>query len=375
VAMNFVSNHSRLNRRQFLTAAAAAGATAAFSGRDLLTGAPQAQPRNTRPIDVHYHLWSPEFMGIGKENGFKVNPGTPIFWDPKHTPWNLSKAVEDNDKWGIMGMTSVPGTTNWGPKPELWKRMARVSNEYAAKIRSDYPKLFGMWATLPMRDIDGTLKEIEYAMDTLKADGFGLITNYFVNGTDKFQGDEMFNPIYEELNRRKAVIYVHPSNLKCQQGATQVCEEVLPKGVGDESYLIDTGRAMGTLIFTGSTTRYPDITWIFSHSGGTGPVIYFRSLIHRKAPTPTTPNYKGTAAEFKKFYYDTAQTYDPDEMRLAKSLWSVQHMVFGSDYPYFSSAETAEGVKNCGIFNPAELRAIYYENVQRLVPRLRTISS
>ena len=226
-----------------------------------------------------------------------------------------------------------------------------------------------------MRDIDGTLKEIEYAMDTLKADGFGLITNYFVNGTDKFQGDEMFNPIYEELNRRKAVIYVHPSNLKCQQGATQVCEEVLPKGVGDESYLIDTGRAMGTLIFTGSTTWYPDITWIFSHSGGTGPVIYFRSLIHRKAPTPTTPNYKGTAAEFKKFYYDTAQTYDPDEMRLAKSLWSVQHMVFGSDYPYFSSAETAEGVKNCGIFNPAELRAIYYENVQRLVPRLRTISS
>ena len=274
-----------------------------------------------------------------------------------------------------MGMTSVPGTTNWGPKPELWKRMARVSNEYAAKIRSDYPKLFGMWATLPMRDIDGTLKEIEYAMDTLKADGFGLITNYFVNGTDKFQGDEMFNPIYEELNRRKAVIYVHPTNLKCQQGATQVCEEVLPKGVGDESYLIDTGRAMGTLIFTGSTTRYPDITWIFSHSGGIGPVIYFRSLIHRKAPTPTTPNYKGTAAEFKKFYYDTAQTYDPDEMRMAKSLWSVQHMVFGSDYPYFSSAETAEGVKNCGIFNPAELRAIYYENVQRLVPRLRTISS
>ncbi len=362
-----------MNRRQFLTAAAAAGAIGTFNGWEFLAATPQAA-RNTRPIDVHYHLWSPEFMGIAKANGFTVSPGAPIFWDPKKTPWNLTKAIEDNEKWGVMGMTSVPGTVNWGPKPGLWSRMARVSNEYAAKIRSDHPKLFGMWATLPMRDIDGTLKEIEYAMDTLKADGFGLITNYFHDGLDRFQGDAMFNPIYEELNRRKAVIYVHPASMKCMAGVTQECEDVLPKGIGDETYLIDSGRAMATLIFSGSTTKYPDIRWIFSHSGGIAPVIYFRSLIHRKPENPP-PNYKGTAAEFKKFYYDTAQTYDPDEMRLAKSLWSVNHILFGSDYPYFSSQETAEGVKNCGIFNAAELRAIYYENIQTLVPRLKTVSS
>src|SRR5438034_8371399 len=155
-------------------------------------------------------------MGIGTENGCKVHMGTPIFWDPKRRRSNRSKAGEDNDKWGIMGMTSVPGTTNWGPKRELWARMARVSNEYAAKIRSDYPKFFGMWATLPMMDIDTSLKEMEYTLDTLKADGFGLVTNYMVNGADKFQGDSFFNPLYEELNRRKAVIYVHPQQLHCR---------------------------------------------------------------------------------------------------------------------------------------------------------------
>ncbi len=364
-----------VNRRQFLTTAAAAGATAVLGDREVLAAEPQAQARNTRPVDVHYHLWAPEFIALGKQNGFTVSPGVPIFWDPSKTPWTLSRAVEHNDKAGVIGMTSVPGTTNWGPKPELWSRLARVSNEYAAKIRADYPKLFGMWATLPMRDIDGTLKEIAYSLDTLKADGFGLITNYMVNGVDKFHGDAMFNPIYEELNRRKAVVYVHPMNLQCQAGVTQVCQELLPKGVTGGDFRINTGRAMATLVLSGSTTRYPDIRWIFSHAGGTTPALFGSYMIHKEAPTPTPANYKGTANEFRKFYYDTAQVYDPDEMRLAKSLWGVPQILFGSDYPYFSSAETVEGVKNCGIFNAAELRGVYYENVHKLVPRLRTISS
>src|SRR5207244_13579498 len=96
-------------------------------------------------------------------------------------------------------------------------------------------------------------------------------------------------------------------------------------------------------------------------------------MIHREQPRPLPPNYKGTAYEFKKFYYDTAQVYDADEMRLAKSLWSTSHSVFGSDFRYFSSAETVEGVKNCGVFDKTELQAIYYENLHRLVPRLRSL--
>jgi predicted TIM-barrel fold metal-dependent hydrolase len=364
-----------VNRREFLSAAAAAvtavGATTALTA---------PQKTNTRPIDVHYHMWAPEFIKITQENGFPVGPGEPIFWDLKKTPWSLSMAVEHNDKAGVIGMCSVPGSTNWGPKRNLWPRMARLSNEYAAKIRADYPKFFGMWATLPMMDIDASLKEIEYVLDTLKADGFGLVTNYMINGSDKFQGDPIFNPIYEELNRRKAVIYVHPQQLHCiptprgdDPRGHQECEQVLPKGVDDSGYRIDTGRAMATLVFTGSTTRYPDISWIFSHGGGTTPSLFGEYMIHREEPRPLPQNYKGTAYEFKKFYYDTAQVYDADEMRLAKSLWSTSHIVFGSDFPYFSAAETVEGVKNCGVFNQPELQAIYYENLHRLVPRLRTV--
>ncbi len=91
-------------------------------------------------------------MNLAKANGFTVTPGAPLYWDPSKRPWSLSGAIEHNDKAGIIGMTSVPGTTNWGPRAELWARLARVSNEYAAKIRADYPRFFGMWATLPMRD-------------------------------------------------------------------------------------------------------------------------------------------------------------------------------------------------------------------------------
>jgi len=214
----------------------------------------------------------------------------------------------------------------------------------------------------------------------LKADGFGLVTNYFINGDDKFQGDPFFNPIYEELNRRKAVIYVHPQQLKCRPAPRgddprghQECEQILRRGVPDNGYRLDTGYAMATLVFTGSTTRYPDITWIFSHGGGTTPSLFGEYIIHKEAPRPVPPNYKGTAYEFKKFYYDTAQVYDREEMTLAKSLWSPAHIVFGSDFPYFSAAETVEGVKNCGVFNSAELQAVYYGNLQRLIPRLKTV--
>ncbi len=360
-----------MNRRQFFAAAAGA-ATSTFLGAQ--------QKTNMRPVDVHYHMWAPEFLKITKDNGFPVGPGEPNFWDPKKTPWSLSMAVEHNEKAGVIGMTSVPGSTNWGPKRELWPRLARVSNEYAARMRADYPKLFGMWAALPMMDIDASLKEIEYSLDTLKADGFGLVTNYMIDGADKFQGDSFFNPIYEELNRRKAVIYVHPQLLHCDPTPRagdprghQECEELLPKGVDDSGYRIDTGRAMATLVFTGSTTRYPDISWIWSHAGGTTPSLFGQYIFRREEPRPRPPNFKGTAYEFKKFYYDTAQVYDTEEMRTAKALWSTSQIVLGSDFPYYSVAETLEGVKNCGVFNQAELQAVYYENIHRLVPRLRTL--
>src|SRR5262245_30840335 len=89
--------------------------------------------------------------------------------------------------------------------------MARTCNDFGAEIVRDYKGRFGLFATLSMLDIDATLKEIEYVFDTLHADGVGLQTNY----GDKWLGNPLYKPVFEELNRRKAVVYVHPLVAAC----------------------------------------------------------------------------------------------------------------------------------------------------------------
>src|SRR4029078_13669381 len=148
-----------------------------------------------------------------------------------------------------------PGT--WWADAEESRKLSREINEYGAKLVRDHPGRFGLFATITPADPDGSLKEIEHAFDTLKAERTGLLTSY--NG--KYLGDASFAPVYAELNRRKAVIYVHPLAPNC-------CGNVVP-GIPPVlmQYATDTTRTIALLLFGGTSHKYPDIRWIFSHSG------------------------------------------------------------------------------------------------------------
>lgn len=153
----------------------------------------------------------------------------------------------------------------FGERDEV-RKVVRESNEYAAKLRSDHKGRFGSFAALPATDTDGALREMEYVLDTLKADRIGLFSNY----GDIWLGDETLKPLHQELNRRKAVVYVHPIEGNC-------CRNIV-KDVTDTvvEYGADTTRTIASLIFSGTTTRYPEITWIFSHAGGMMPFVIER---------------------------------------------------------------------------------------------------
>ena len=334
-------------RRDFLGKLAALGASAMLPGE--LTA--QAGAKAHR-IDVHHHLMYPGYL---EEVGGR-RAGSTFKWSP-------AMSIEDMDKSGIavsvLSLIQPGAVTN---EVEKGRKIARLSNEYGAQLARDHKGRFASFATLPLLDTEGALKEISYALDTLKAEGIGLMTSY----QDKYLGDASFAPIWEELNRRKAVIYTHPLSPDC---CRNVKTEVPPAVV---EYATDTTRAIASLVFSGTAARYPDIRWIFSHSGGTMPFLLSRFTRHeldmKEKAKERVP--KGLMYELKKFHYDTAQGNHAGALAALVKIVTPSQVLYGTDFPFRDGAEEIEGLAAFR-FNPGDLRAIERENALKLLPTLK----
>jgi hypothetical protein len=196
------------SRRDLLAAFVTLGALAAANIRPVKAASGQGAARTV--IDTHHHFYPPPYQKAWLE--WEDARNIPHF--ANQLAWSRDRAIEQLDRPGIatavLSMASTPGTwfdfdaTSAG-------QMVRICNDYGAEMVRDHRRRFGLFATLSMIDIDATLREIEYALDVLKADGIGLQTNY----GDKWLGDETYRPVLEELNRRKAVVYVHPLVAAC----------------------------------------------------------------------------------------------------------------------------------------------------------------
>ena len=339
-------------RRTFLASGAAAlGLGAATTFQRALPAIAQA-PAKTR-IDVHHHF-IPKFhidsmMAPGRRTGAPP------------PPWSPSLSLEDMDKSGIAtSILSIAQPGIWyGNNLDESRTLARDLNEYGAKLVKDHPGRFGLFACIAPPDADGSLKEIEYAFDTLKADGIGLLTSY----QDKYLGDPSFAPVYEELNRRKAVVYVHPTTPDC-------CRGLVP-GIppGSIEYATDSTRTIAHVVFSGTAAKFPDIRWIWSHSGGTLPFLTGRFIRLAEERKPAhLPN--GPMPEFKKFYYELAQGNTPGQIAALLKMVDISQVMYGTDYPFRPGAEVNAGIKDYG-FTAADIAAIERDNALRLLPRLK----
>src|SRR5665213_2801149 len=211
-----------------------------------------AQNTDRRIIDVHQHYVSPDYLAL---LGRKHLGGGPQWKD--YTP---ARNLADMDKAGIAtSMISPTAPSVWFGDVEESRKAAREVNEYGAKMASDYKGRFGLFTSLPVPDVDGSLKELEYGFDTLKAEGVAMLTSY----DNKWLGDKAFAPLFDELNRRKAVVYTHPLAIACCTNLIQGVQSQIAE------YPADTTRAILSLIASGAVTRCPDIKFIFSHAGGT----------------------------------------------------------------------------------------------------------
>jgi 6-methylsalicylate decarboxylase len=339
------------SRRSFLAGLAATGAVAAFSQRTAaLQGGAAASTAKANRIDTHHHFTTPKLFELSTAKG--VN-------QPTLKGWTSEKSIEEMDQGGVAtSILSISDPGVWFGDNAAARALARECNEYGAKAVKDYPGRFGQFAVLPLPDVDGSLKEVEYAMDMLKMDGIGILSSY----QGKYLGNPYFAPLMQELNRRKAVVFCHPFCAACDAEAT--LSDAQNRGV---EFVFDTTRTILSLLSTGTVTRFPDIRFIWSHGGGTVPYITTRLA----GAAQKLPN--GLIPELQKFYYDTAQAFSPYTLPSFKKLVPVSHIVFGTDYPLGggSAAQVAKGLADNGGFNESEMRAINRDNALELLPRLK----
>jgi 6-methylsalicylate decarboxylase len=310
----------------------------------------------THRIDVHHHIVPPRWLAEERER-----MATRAMDFNFVARWTPAMSLEAMDRNAIAtAVTSISTVIVRPNEPDAAHALARDCNEFAARLSRDHPGRFGMFALLPLPHIDQCLREIDYTASVLKADGFKLQTNY----EDKWPGDPAFAPVFDELNRRKAAIFFHPTVATC-------CMGLLP-GINAPlmEYPFDTTRAIASLMFGGTFQRCPDIRFIFAHGGGTMPMLAHRigNLVRsRKDLADKLPN--GILPELRKLNFDVVSVTNPPAMAALLKLTTPARLLFGSDCPYVPIEDTVRELQQMGL-SADELGGIESANALALMPSL-----
>ena len=305
-----------IRRREFLTTAACL-----VGG---LAGSLHAQtPR--RWVDVHHHILPPDYVeavgsaAIGAPGKRSAAP-----------QWSVEASLDAMDKAGIAtALTSISAPALQFPvgndrERQRIQRLVRGFNEFARTMAVDHPGRFGTFATLCLPDVDASLAELAFSFDQLKVDGIVLLTNY----NDRHLGDPAFAPLFDELERRKAVVFVHPTTCDCMAG--------MNTGVPLSSieFPHETTRAVVSLWASGTFTRCPSVRFILPHAGGNVP--YIATRVAR-----LNPHLAESLPLLKRQYYDVALSTYPQVLAALTRFAGTSQIVFGTDHP-FGALGTAE---------------------------------
>ena len=309
-------------------------------------------------IDVHHHILPDIFWRATNDAHSPVGGIVPA-------PWSKESALSYMDDAGIdVAITSIstPGV-HMGDDAAASDLALRV-NELSAELVRERPHRFGGYAALPLPDVDGALRALEYGLDTLKLDGVVL----FSNARGIYLGDARFKPLFDELERRAAVVFVHPTS----------SPDAAARGLGLPDSLIDftadTTRAAAQMHYHNVFARTPNVKYIFSHAGGTIPFLAARFSVVDEMNVIPGAEERGTAADtLRRLYWDTALSWRPPVLRMLRSVAGMSQVLFGSDYPYLRR-DLAVGCRHDVETSPEldgkESSTVLAGNALKLFPRL-----
>jgi aminocarboxymuconate-semialdehyde decarboxylase len=282
-------------------------------------------------VDLHHHVMPDFYWQASNEDGSAAGGITP-------PPWSLEGAIAylDEAKLDIaVASISTPGV-HFGDDRAA-RTLARRVNEYLADIKRDRPDRFGAFAAIPLPDVDGSLEQIKYAFDVLHLDGVSLMSN----AGGSYLGDSRFDPVFGELQRRRAVVFVHPTASPDPIAHTLG----LPDALLD--YPVDTSRAIAKLHYSNTLARTPDVKYVFSHAGGTIPFVASRFAIVDQMDVIPGAEERGPFVEtLPRLHWDTAAAFSDPVLQMLRSVTDLDKVLLGTDYPYPRDAISIGGVRH-----------------------------
>ncbi|HBO6052681.1 amidohydrolase [Pseudomonas aeruginosa] len=271
-------------------------------------------------IDVHHHIIPPVYAEAIYQHGLQLHAGAPL---PMWTPEKSLQVMDMNGIQRAITSLTTPGAHLGGGEGQA-SDLARACNEYAAQLCQQHPERFGSFALLPLPFTEASCAEAIHALDVLKADGLVM----FGSSDGVFLGDPSLEELMAELDRRAAVVFVHPN---LHQTSEQLCMQAPGFLV---EFLCDTTRAAVNLILTGTLERYPHIRWILAHGGGFLPYVAWRVAQADALPQVQEKAPQGVMSYLKRFYFDTALSPSRYSMAALKALVEPTQILFGSDFPF-----------------------------------------
>jgi len=314
-------------------------------------------------VDLHCHVIPDFYWSASNEDGNAAGGITP----PR---WSLDGAIAYLDEARIdvaVPSISTPGV-HFGDDAAA-RTLARQVNEYLAGIRHDRPDRFGAFAALPLPDVDGSLDEIAYALDVLELDGISI----FTNAGGSYLGDSRFDPIFAELQRRAAVVFVHPTASPDPIAHTLGLPDTLL------DYPVDTSRAIAKLHYSNTFARTPEIKYVFVHAGGTIPFVASRfGIVDEMDVIPGIQERGAFADVLPRLYWDTASAFSDPVVHMLRSVAGLENVVFGTDFPYPRDAISIGGLRhlqNTAELDDGEREAVLGGSAARLISRLARATS
>ncbi|HEX7324728.1 MAG TPA: amidohydrolase family protein [Rhodanobacteraceae bacterium] len=306
-------------------------------------------------IDVHTHVVPPFWRESLPRHG-----GDPSGWHlPKWSAESHLMFMDDNQIATSILSVTAPSVVGW---PDMERRtVARRINEYVADLALRYPRRFGSFATVPLPDVEGAVAETAYALDTLGADGVVLLTNY----EGVYLGDAKYAPLWNALNKRSAVVFIHPGHPVIP---------TLPDVLGPlVDYPFDTTRNAAHMVFNGVLDSYPNVKIILAHAGGFLPYSALRFCLLQSALHPNGPTADQLVAAFKQFYFDTALSSGLGTFSSLMAFANHDRILFGSDFPYAPTpvaARFTELLDRDSGLSETQKRAVNNSNATTLFRRL-----